>query len=354
VIIDRYLIRQFLPVFIVAISMFVMLFLLIDLFLNLVHYLNYEAAFSDILRATILYVPKSMSFAIPVSLIFAIAYTLGDLYARNELTSIISSGIPFWRIGTPLLIIGLCVSLFSFFFDDRVVVPTLRDKNELTRRLRHIQSSEKNTNIVIKTNEGKRIYVIDFFDDINVRLNGIIIIERDNNGRFVSEIRAQAARWENGSWVFSNAVIYSWEGKLIRLKPFTPTEPYTDDPEIFHRNSVQPEDLNAYELGLLVDDLKLSGLPYKEALADYYHRYSFSAVSFIVVILSISMAGRFRKNIVLMSLLFSLGIGVVYYVMEMISMMLASYGYIPPIAGAWFPVVFFTLIGIILVRYSKT
>jgi len=56
----------------------------------------------------------------------------------------------------------------------------------------------------------------------------------------------------------------------------------------------------------------------------------------------------------LMSLATSLGVAVVYYVVEMVTMMMARLGYIPPIVGAWFPVALFILLGIILVRYSKT
>ncbi|MDR2842805.1 MAG: LptF/LptG family permease, partial [Spirochaetaceae bacterium] len=141
---DRYVVRQFLPVFGVAVVMFVMLVILIDLFLNLVHYLNFEASFTQIMKVSLYYIPKSFSYALPISLLFAVAYTLGDLYARNELTSIISSGIPFWRLGRSLLIIGVLASFFAFFFEDRVVIPTLKVKNDLGRALRHQQTKEKN------------------------------------------------------------------------------------------------------------------------------------------------------------------------------------------------------------------
>ncbi|MDR2133690.1 MAG: LptF/LptG family permease [Treponema sp.] len=45
---------------------------------------------------------------------------------------------------------------------------------------------------------------------------------------------------------------------------------------------------------------------------------------------------------------------VIFYVMEMISMMMARLGYIPPIVGAWFPVFTFIVIGVLLLRSSKT
>ncbi|GHU40988.1 hypothetical protein FACS1894190_08560 [Spirochaetia bacterium] len=156
-------------------------------------------------------------------------------------------------------------------------------------------------------------------------------------------------------WQFENAVIYQWEEKILRIRPLPSTvEDYNEDPEIFRRSAVEPADLNARDTAGLVRDLRQAGLPFLKALADYYHRFSFSSVSFIVVILSISMGGRFRKNIMLMSLLTSLSVAVVFYIMEMISMMMARLGMIPPIVGAWFPVFFFTGVGVILVKYSKT
>jgi lipopolysaccharide export system permease protein len=66
------------------------------------------------------------------------------------------------------------------------------------------------------------------------------------------------------------------------------------------------------------------------------------------------MGGRFRKNILLMSLLASLSAAVVFYVMEMISMMMAKLGYIPPVIGAWFPVCTFVIIGFLLLGNAKT
>jgi lipopolysaccharide export system permease protein len=153
-ILDRYLIKQFLPIFTVAIAMFMLLLSLIDLFANLVRYLNYEVPLSQIMKISLYYLPKSFSFALPISLLFASAYTLGDLYARNELTSVFSSGIPFWRFSLPLVIIGLLASVVSFFFDDNVVIPTLRVKNELSRR--HLrQITENSSDVVIRHGTGR-------------------------------------------------------------------------------------------------------------------------------------------------------------------------------------------------------
>jgi len=340
--------------FISSVGMFMFLLLIIDMFTNLVRYLNFEVPFSEIMKISLFYLPKSFSYALPISLLFASAYILGDLYARNELTSIFSSGIPFWRFSISLVIIGILASVFSFFFDDIVVIPTLRIKNDLTRRALQQQATEHNSDIVIKAKEGQLIYSVDFYDRFTQTLNGVAIVEQDSRGEFISLIRSRQATWADGFWVFADPVIYHWDNGLLRVKPLPPTEEYTEHPDTFRRSAVRSDELPFLELRLLIEDLRTAGLPYLEAQADYYQRISFSAVSLIVMILSISMGGRFRKNIMLMSLLTSLGSAVVFYVIEMVTMMLGKLGYISPFVGAWFPVALFIIIGLLLLKGAKT
>ncbi|GHV14359.1 membrane protein [Spirochaetia bacterium] len=353
-ILDRYLVRQFFPIFAVAVSMFMLLLSLIDLFANLVRYLNYEVPIKDILTVSLYYLPKSFSYAMPLSLLFAAAYTLGDLYARNELTSIFSSGIPFYRFSLPLLLIGFAASFFSFYFDDLVVIPTLAIKNDLSRLYLHQQRTEENSNIVIMARNGELIYSVDFFDEVAGTLNGIFIIERNSTGEFVSLVRASQASWTGKFWRLSNPVIYERVNGLVKTRPFKETAVYQEPPDTFKRNAVDVKELHARDVRLLVVDLGRAGLPVIIAKAEYYHRFSFASASFVVMMLSISMGGRFRKNILLMSLFASLAAAVIFYVMEMITMMMARLGYIHPVIGAWLPVASFIIIGTVLLQNSKT
>jgi lipopolysaccharide export system permease protein len=354
VILDRYLVKQFLPIFFIAAAMFVMLLSLIDLFANLWRYLNYEVPLAQIFRISLFYLPKSFSFAFPISLLFAAAYTLGELYARNELTSVFASGIPFGRFSLPLIAIGIIASVFSFFFDDLAVIPTMRTKNDLSRMLLRQQRLESNSDIVIKAKSGGLIYSVDYYDEAAEILNGLSIVELDEKGEFVSLVRSSSAVWTGTYWLLSNPLVYEWDRGMLRTRVLPETDVYREDPGTFRRSAVNVTELPVRDARLLVRDLRTAGLPFIEALTDYYHRFSFSSAPFVVMILSISMGGRFRKNILLMSLLSSLGAAVFYYVMEMISMMMARLGYLPPLAGAWFPVAVFTAAGVLLLRGAKT
>ena len=353
-ILDRYLVRQFLPIFIVASGMFVFVLSLIDLFAHLVRYLNNEVPFSQIMLISMYYLPKSFSYALPISLLFASAYTLGDLYARNELTSVFSAGIPFWRFSLPLIFIGLLASVFTFFFDDHIVIPTMKIKNEMSRRFLRQQVAQTNSDIVIKSRGGQLIYSVDFFDTSVPALHGLSIVEQDDRGDFISLIRAHRATWTGEYWDLVNPIVYYWDEGILRSGIPVSTDIYREHPDTFRRSAVRYDELKAMEGRMLVEDLRAAGLPYIEVLANFYHRFSFATVSLIVMILSISMGGRFRKNILLMSLLASLSAAVVFYVIEMITMMMARLGYIPPIVGAWFPVAVFIAIGLLLLAGAKT
>jgi lipopolysaccharide export system permease protein len=354
-ILDKYLIRQFLPIFFIAISMFVFLLLLLDLFSNLIRYLNNEVPITTILKISLFYIPKSISYAMPMSLLFAAAYTLGDLYSRNELTSVFAVGIPLWRFSLSFVVVGLIASIFSFYLDDSIVIPTLKQKNELSRRALKQYVTESNSDIVIKARNGRVIYSVDYFDSEKNILNGVSVVEMTDNGLFVSQIRCPSAVWKENYWEFKNAVIYRYDEEgVLRVYQFYNNDSYNEHPDIFRRKAVNVEELSARNAGLLVADLRSAGLPYHHTQANYYHRYSFAATSLIVMILSISMGGRFRKNILLMSLFTSLSVAVVYYIAEMLSMTMAGLNYIHPFVGAWFPVLIFIVIGILLLRSAKT
>jgi len=351
---DRYLQRQFAPIFIAFAALSSFLFLLIDLFANLVRYLNNEIPTADIARMSLFYLPQAFAYAQPLSLLFAAAYTLGHLQARNELTSIFAAGIPFRRFCLPLLLFGVIASLFSFLFEDIVVIPTVRIKNELTRLALRQFITPQDSDIVIRSEGGRIIYWVDFYDHVGQTITGLSIVEQDDRGGFVSLIRAPRASWNGKYWELVNPMIWHWDDEFLAAVPLERTDRFTEDPDIFRRSAVRPEELRAGDLNLLADDLRRAGLPFGEAKSRFFRRFSFSSVSFIVMILSISMGGRFRKNTLLLCLLSSIAAAATFYVIEMITMTMARLGYVPPLVGAWFPVAFFVVIGVLLLGMAKT
>ena len=215
--------------------------------------------------------------------------------------------------------------------------------------------TENFSNIVIKLENGRLVYMVDYYDPASQSLNGVTIIEMNENKRLHSILYAPRAEWTGSGWNFSGALYYAWDQGFLRpLSAEINTEKYREEPETFRRSSVSAEDLNARDAAMLIRDLRRAGLPVASALTDYHHRFSFSAVSFVVIFLSLTVSGRFKKNTLLLSLLASLGTAVIYYVIEMLSLMSARSGILNPLWGAWLPVLVCTAAGFILLKTAET
>ena len=75
---------------------------------------------------------------------------------------------------------------------------------------------------------------------------------------------------------------------------------------------------------------------------------------FIVTLIAVSIGGAFKKNIMLMCLLVSIGISVTFFVFQLVTDAFAKSGIFPPVVGAFFPIIVFLIIGIYLVKQART
>jgi len=350
--------QAFLPVFLVALLFFVLIMEMVDLFSHISRYLSLDASVTSISMIVLLYLPKCLSFALPISLLFSIAYVLGTYYSNNELISVFGSGISLRQLTMPFLMGGLLLSLGSFLFEDQVVVPTYRNKVVLQREVLQQGSNYSRNNAAIISDQGRTVYYADYYNDSRKMLTGVIILERNSDGYLRRRIDAQSAQWIEGHWELKEARLYYWNTDRKSMSEAfyrTLDMPHlTEPPETFQDRKRDWDQMSLKETLGWINKMKNSGLPFKEIQTDYYKRFSFALTPFIVAVIASALAGRYEKNILLMSLLVSLVVSVVYYVTQMISILMAKLGYIPPLWGAWFPVILAMAAGYYLYRRAKT
>lgn len=350
--------RAFVPTFLVAVTFFVLMLQLIDLFANIVAYLEQEVPLGEILRVQALYLPKSLSFSLPVGLLFSVSFTLGTFYSNNELIAVFGAGVPLWRFVLPFVLAGLVLSLFSFWFEDSVVIDTLRRKNELSRSLLNRTVSFSNRNVTILSGSRRVVYHAANYNDVNRTLNDLLVLERDDNGRFLRRIDAEWAVWQNGAWRLNQVRVFAFdeEGEsLLEEEHSSLVDPRLNEPPRSFRRTVRDvEEMRIAEAREWIRGLETSGLPFRAPLTDFYERFSFAFTPLVVALIASGVGGRFKKNILLYSLLIALGLSVAYYVTQMISGILAGLGYIAPALGAWLGVGLFAAAGILLLRHART
>lgn len=355
------LIKLFIPTFLASLTFFVVLLEVIDLFMNISQYLNEGVSISIILKITLYYIPKAINISLPMSLLFSVSFTLGNLYSNNELISIFASGIKLTKFVYPLIIFGLFLSLFGFYFDDRIVISTYSKKNELQDRALSRVKSFDNNNVALTNEDRDVIYYIKYYNDRNSSISDIIIIERDKENNFLRRVDADIAYWRDNNWIFNEALIYenSSNSKYLsatKRKDYI-NEKYNLPPESFKDPVKDISEMDLESCRSWIKQLETTGKAQRalEAYMDYLKRYTMTLTPLIVAFLSCALGGKFKKNVLLMSLLSSLAISVCYYVFQMITVELSlRILYIPPLMGAWAPFILFSIIGLVQFKNAKT
>ncbi len=128
---DRYLLKQFLQVFVICFISLMGLYTVIDAFGNLEEFLSYSSKQGTSLLSLIgaYYGPRTLTFFDRTSgilTLIATMFTVAWFQRYNELTAIMASGVPKWRIIRPLVVAVAVIAVVAAA-NREFVIPTVRD-----------------------------------------------------------------------------------------------------------------------------------------------------------------------------------------------------------------------------------
>lgn len=354
----QYILRKIIPFFLGSLVFIALILNLVDLFMNISKYLEQNVPAKEVLRVMELYTPKTIWYAAPIAFLFSVTYILSDLYAKNEMVALFASGISLFRFIIPILIFSAICSVGMFFLEDKLVVSTLEKKEALQKELLGEVENANNDNIVVLSDNSKIIYKAKKYKDSTKRLENVYFVFRDDEMRPDVIIYASTALWdeENESWKLQNATQYTYINNSLEITPISKeyTERLTESYEIFRKKTVNVESVNSTDAKIYIEHLKKAGLPFYEQLSVYYKKFAFPFILFIAAFLAVGVTGKTRKNVLLISLSLSIVAVVLFYVFQMMTMVLAKTQVMTPFMGAWLPDIVFTVIAIILLKFSRT
>ena len=353
-----YLFKKILPLFLGAMFFFALVLNLVDLFMNIATYLQNNCSGKEMLLVMLYYIPKTVWYAVPVAILFSTSYALSEMYASNEIQALLASGVSLFRFTVPILIVSLLMAYGLFHFENRFVVQTYEQKTTLQDALLQKTKNENNSNVIVLSENGRIVYSASRYFESQKRLLNCYFIFRGEDRALEAIIYSLQATWneEEEHWDLEMPKQYSYVDDTIKITPCSEEliSQLTESYEIFRKTNVNVQSVTAEEAKVYINHLKKAGLPYNEELSEYYKKFAFPFIVFIVVFLSIGLTGKTRKNVLLISLASCIAASVLFYVSMMVTMVLAKHGYISAFAGAWSPVIFFTIISIVLLRFART
>lgn len=357
-IIDRYVIREIIPPFLLALLVFTFV-LIIPFIIKLAEDMIAKGVpAGTILQLTVTLLPQALALTIPMALLIGLLVGLGRISADREFVVMMACGISPYRLLSPILVFAVvCWGLTSW-----VLIKAMPDGNQKFR--------EMSTEIAMNRAEGEvrpRVFFEDFPNTVlyvdEVPKNGqgwsnVLAADTSNpsapviylarRGRMVVDRQARTIEMvlEDGtrhSTKVEDPLAYevlTFDRTIIRLDPesvFPRTGPARG------LNEMTIEELQARAVELQVQNLS----PHNEIMT-IQRKFSIPVACFVFAVLGLALGASNRKDGKLAA--FVLGIAVIfaYYVIMFTAQSLTKGFWIPAWLSTWVPNIILGAAGVFL------
>ncbi|MDZ7269368.1 MAG: LPS export ABC transporter permease LptG [candidate division KSB1 bacterium] len=370
---DRYLLRKFLFILAFALAAVISIFIIIDLVESLSDYIDRQVPVVVIFSYYFYYIPYIIVLMMPIAMLLAAMFSVGQLNKHNELTAMKASGLSIPRILLPLFVLGLLVSLVMLVFAETVMPEANQRRAEL--KSQYIDRLPRN----LPTRHAN-LYLQERLTDNNQRRNGEpaeiprsrrvfigyynasdssatkISIQEYDGVFIVHRIDATAMRWRNGRWVALQGYERFFAGDSETATPFdtlsVPQLSFT--PEVLTKVQKDPQEMSYRELEQFIAEVANNGGNPQHWLVDLYLKISFPFTNLIILLFGAPLAvGRVRSGGAV-GVALTLVITFLYFGMVKTGQSLGQNGTIPPLLGAWLGNLIFLLAGGLVLWRVKT
>ena len=354
-VLDRYIAREFGKLFLIIMSSFVVLSLIVDFFGKIRMLLSNKATLSLMLSYFFFNIPMIVSMTIPVAVLVTALILFGNMSRHNEIVAMKANGISLYRTSLPVIVITGLICILAFLFSE-FITPHTNRKAEHIRRVEIQKQEEAGT---FKQNQiwyrGKQgIYNFKIFDPAKNILQGITINFLSRNMAITMRIDAERAEWKDGNWVFYNLLVTSFENKSFpSFSRFAAKAiPLSEKPSDFKAVQEDAEKMGYLELKKYINKIREEGYDASRYLVDMYGKTAFPCVSLILAIIGISFSLRSERS---GGLTQSMGAGIVigfsYWFVYAFSLSLGRSETIPPLLSAWLAnIIFGAAAGVLFLR----
>ncbi len=357
--IDDYILREFISYTGMVLAAFLLLTLLFTFFEILKDVLKNAIAWDVVVEYLIMVLPSMVYLMTPMSVLIAVLVTFGLLARSNELTAMKATGMSIYRVVLPVLVVCAVLAGVLFTFD-QLYLPRLNRRQEtLFNRIKgrpaqtYLQPGRKWI-----FGERPTIYYYEFHDQD--RFGNISVFEFDpQTFEFTRRVSAASAHWEPAlhKWVFERGWVRDFRGNAIAqydtfdVKTF---DELNEPPEYFRKEVRQSQEMNYAELDRYIHDLQQSGFNVVRLRVQLQKKLAFPVITFVMAVLAIPFSVSAGRRGALTGVAVAIGIAVVYWVASGLFEAMGNTGLLPAFLAAWAPDLLFALGGGYLVLRVPT
>jgi LPS export ABC transporter permease LptG/LPS export ABC transporter permease LptF len=365
-ILDDYVLREFLTTFALVLSSFVLLMLVFTFFELLGDIIRNRTPLVTVGEYLINLTPSMVYHITPLGVLVAVLVTFGVLTRTNEFTAMKATGISLYRVMVPILVMSALIAVALFLFDESYL-PSANRRQEALRSVikgRPAQTFLRPDRkwIFGRQEPGKpgRIFYYQFFDPDQNRFANLSVFEfNPENFALSRRIFASNVHWEPGlqQWVFEHGWERRFDGEAVSSYSQFSVESYpeiSEQPQYFKKEALQSQEMTFGELQRYIRDLGQSGFETKPLNIQLNIKLAYPLITLVMAVLAIPFALSMGKRGSLTGIATAIGLAIAYWVVNLTFQQLGNVNFLPTLLAAWAPDVLFGLAGAYLLLRTPT
>ena len=350
-ILNRFLLKHFIHILSLCVAAFIGIYLLIDFFEKVDDFIDHKAAAWDYLNYLANSIPFIFVQILPLAILTTMVLTLGGLSRTNEVTAMRACGISLWRIVRPLMLLALALSFLLLLLNEFVIPWNTKQLNNLLEvKLKKKQQIQLTQNGIWYRSDN-RIINIAVANPQKQKLQGVTIFTFDEQQKIKRRQDTTLAYFDNGIWRTTNLVerIFNTKsGDLVKVANIKNQILDIDrKPEDFSGRENLNNEANFRQLYALAKKLEQEGYDSTHQRVDMHNRLATPFTCLIMGFLGIPFAlQRGRNSNIALGIGLSLGIGIIYFIIQSTVIAFGYSNALPPLFAAWTTNFIFLLLGI--------
>jgi lipopolysaccharide export system permease protein len=355
-ILDRYLLREWVRIFLVAALGLPFAVLLIELAEKLDQYLVRGLSWRAIAQGYFYSTPERVFRILPAAVLFATVFALGNFARHSELTAAKASGRSAHRVILPVILAAFVVSLIGLVLGEMAPPATRRQLEALGELERGPQ--DVRYNFIYRAEEGW-VYVI---RELNVMRRSMrdVVLEREGTGPEYPTLGVAADQADYDSisgWTMKRGrfrILPGMNREIVMAFDSMRMRELLERPADLLAEPKRPEEMGYTELNRYVEALERSGGDGRQLRVDLALKIAVPFTCLIIAIFAAPLVVSAPRTGNAYGVAISLATAIVFLVLVQLSRTFGAGGVISPTLAAWLPNIVFGALGLYLLRQAPT
>ncbi|HEY2498388.1 MAG TPA: LptF/LptG family permease [Candidatus Angelobacter sp.] len=365
-ILDDYVLRNFVGTLLLILSSMVVLFLVFTYFELLSDIVRKKIPLLTQMEYLLNFVPSVLYQITPLAVLLTVLVMFGLMQKSNEITAMKATGVSIYRAVVPILIIAGTLAAGLFVLDQWYLpyankrVETLRNMIKGKPAQTYLRPDRKwifgeSKKRSDGTEENRKIYYYEAFDPDHNTFGSISAFELNPHSfQMVKRIYAAHARWAEHlqKWTFENGWQRTWNGspgsdvhEELRKFDVSTFAELNEPPNYFKKEVLQSDEMNYEELRRYIYDLQQGGFDVVRLRVQLQKKVAFPLITLVMAILAVPFALSGGRRGALSGIVVALVIGISYVLTSSLFEAMGNVSQLPPLIAAWSPDLIFGLAG---------